>query len=76
MVDKSPPSPFPNAQMPLSASEERDRNIKAQIEKERAQTDAKTARLKALRLANEAADKAAAPAPAPPAAKRKRMPQR
>lgn len=65
MADKPPASFFPNAQLPLTASEERDRNIKAQIEKERAQVDAKTARLKALRLAKEAADQAAAPSPVP-----------
>jgi len=44
-----------------------------QIEKERAAADAKTARLKALRLAKEAEEKAAAaqqPAPAKPRRKR------
>jgi hypothetical protein len=60
MVTK-PPANF-------SASELRSRAVLDQIEKERAATDAKTARLKALRLAKEAEDaaaSAAAPAPAP-----------
>ena len=64
MVDKPAASLFQNPQLPLSASEERDRNLKAQIAKERAQGAAKTARLKALRLAQEAAN-AAAPQPKP-----------
>ena len=58
MVTK-PPATF-------SASELRSRAVLEQIEKERAATDAKTARLKALRLAKEAEDLAnAAAAPAP-----------
>jgi hypothetical protein len=47
--DKSPPRPF-------SASEQRDKMVWDLIAKERADTDAKTARLKALRLAKEAAE--------------------
>ena len=39
-------------------TDERDKLVRAQIEKERAQSHAKTARLRALRLAKEAADKA------------------
>lgn len=39
----------------LSASDERDRAIRQMIEKDRAATDAKTVRLKAQRLAQEAA---------------------
>ena len=50
MVTK-PPTNF-------SASEVRSRAVLDQIEKERAATDAKTARLKALRLAKEAEEKA------------------
>jgi hypothetical protein len=50
MVTK-PPANF-------SASELRSRAVLDQIEKERAATDAKTARLKALRLAKEAEESA------------------
>ena len=52
MVTK-PPTNF-------SASELRSRAVLDQIEKERAASDAKTARLRALRLAKEAEDKAQA----------------
>jgi hypothetical protein len=48
--------------VPLSASEQRDKAIKDLIEKERAQTDAKTARLRQLRLARDA-ELAAQPKP-------------
>jgi len=44
-----------NAQ--FSSSEQRDNAIKQEIEKERAAVAAKTARLRALRLAKEATDK-------------------
>lgn len=64
MPDK-PPS---RAQIGQSASESRDRMVKDMIEKERLATDAKTARLKALRLARDAA------APPPPPRKTKRKP--
>lgn len=67
------------AQNHFTASEHRDALVKQEIEKERAATAAKTARLKALRLAKEADDKveadrlamiaAAAKAAAKPAAK-------
>ena len=53
---------------PFTASEQRDRLVWAEIAKERAAVDAKTARLKALRLARdaqEAADLAANPPPPP-----------
>jgi len=65
MVTK-PPANF-------SASDQRTRMVLDQIEKERVAADAKTARLKALRLAKEAEEKAAAaqnPAPAKPRRKR------
>lgn len=52
----------------MTASEQRDRLIKEIVDKERAETDAKTARLKALRLARDA-ELAAQPKPE---AKRKR----
>ena len=57
----------------FSASDQRSRMVLDQIEKERAAADAKTARLKALRLAKEAEEKSAAaqqPAPAKPRRKR------
>ncbi|MES2253473.1 MAG: hypothetical protein V4559_00380 [Pseudomonadota bacterium] len=67
--------PQSRAQAVFTASEQRDKSVRAEIEKERAATDAKTARLKALRLAKEA--EAAAfeaanpkPKPAPKAAKK------
>lgn len=53
------------AQQHFAASEQRDDQIKQMIEKERAATDAKTAKLRALRLAKEEADRIAA-ANAPP----------
>lgn len=69
------------AQTHFTQSEQRDKAIKQEIEKERAATAAKTARLRALRLAKEAADreeaerrKAAAPAKAAaPTPRRKRI---
>jgi hypothetical protein len=60
--------PQNRAQAVFTASEQRDKSVRAEIEKERAATDAKTARLRALRLAKEAADaaeQAANPQPAP-----------
>lgn len=48
------------AQKYFTQSEQRDTLVKQEIEKERAATDAKTARLRALRLAKEAEDRAAA----------------
>jgi hypothetical protein len=66
MVTK-PPANF-------SASELRSRAVLDQIEKDRAATDAKTARLKALRLAKEAEERSQAaqkpPAPSKPRTKR------
>jgi hypothetical protein len=43
----------------FTASEQRDAAVHEQIRKQRAASDAKTARLRALRLAKEAADKKA-----------------
>ena len=68
MVTK-PPANF-------SASEQRSRAVLDQIEKERVASDAKTARLKALRLAKEAEDAetarlAALNAPPAPAVKKR-----
>ena len=48
------------AQNHFTASEQRDTLVRREIEKERAASNAKTAKLKALRLAKEAADKEAA----------------
>jgi hypothetical protein len=60
------------AEAAFSASEQRDVLVKTEIAKERAATDAKTARLKALRLAKEAEEAAAlALNPPPPPAKKK-----
>jgi hypothetical protein len=71
MADKSPPPLF-RGTSPLSASEQRDKLIREMIEKERAQTDAKTARLRALRMAKEAEDQAAGKQPSPPTKNRRR----
>lgn len=62
--DKSPPRSF-------SASEQREKLVWDIIEKERAATDAKTARLKALRLAKEA--ESPPPPPAKKTAKKKKV---
>jgi hypothetical protein len=48
------------AQSHFTHTERRDELVRQEIEKERAATDAKTARLKALRLAKEATDRAEA----------------
>lgn len=64
------------AQSHFQASEKRDQMVRDEIARERAATDAKTAKLRALRLAKEEADRIAAQnAPAPQTkapAKRKR----
>lgn len=56
---------------PFTASELRDKLVWAEIAKERAAFDAKTAKLRALRLARDAALP-----PAPPPAKAKAKPKR
>lgn len=68
------------AQTHFTQSEQRDRAIKQEIEKERAASAAKTARLRALRLAKEATEreeaekrKAAEPKPGQPSPRRKRI---
>jgi hypothetical protein len=55
------------AQQHFTASEQRDVQVKQMIESERAAVDARTTKLRALRLAKEEAERAAA-ANAPPAA--------
>jgi hypothetical protein len=65
-----PTKPLNRTQATQSASESRDRLVKDMIEKDRAAVDAKTARLKALRLEREAAE----PPPPPAPAKRARKP--
>ena len=60
MTKKTPPGS--KALAGVAASVDRDRLVKELIEKERAQSDAKTARLRAQRLAKEAADRDSAPA--------------
>jgi len=47
-----------NAQSHFTHTERRDELVRHEIEKERAAVDAKTAKLKALRLAKEASEKA------------------
>jgi hypothetical protein len=49
-----------NAQSHFTHTERRDELVRQEIEKERAATDAKTAKLRALRLAKEASDQAEA----------------
>jgi hypothetical protein len=49
-----------NAQSHFTHTERRDELVRQEIEKERAATDAKTARLRALRLAKEEGEKAEA----------------
>lgn len=59
MTKKTPPGS--KALAGVAASVDRDRLVKELIEKERAQSDTKTARLRAQRLAKEAADRDSAP---------------
>ncbi len=69
--------PQSRAHAVFTASEQRDKSVRAEIEKERAATDAKTVRLKALRLAKEAEDAAHAaanPKPKPKLAARAAKP--
>jgi hypothetical protein len=71
-----------NAQSHFTHTERRDELVRQEIEKERAAVDAKTAKLRALRLAKEASEKAEADRlaaergesgmPAPKPARRKR----
>jgi hypothetical protein len=63
-------TPSRNHEQARSAHDERTRLVREQMEKESAANDAKTARLKALRLAAEA--EAPPPEPAKPKAKKKR----
>lgn len=59
-------NPMFKAEDKSSASERRDRQIFTDLEKKRTETDAKTVRLRALRLEKEAADAAAAALNPPP----------
>jgi len=70
MIDK----PMSKMEDRLAASEMRDRMVRAQVEKERADSNAKILKLKALRLAKEAAESNAAPPPAPRKKKPKENP--
>ncbi len=54
----TPPNARSRAQSHFKSSEQREGALRAEMEKERAAVIAKTARLKALRLAKEAEDKA------------------
>jgi hypothetical protein len=69
---KTDNAPGSRAQTAFTASEQRDAMVRQMIDKERAATDAKTAKLRALRLAKEAEDAAAAAANPPPPKTRKR----
>lgn len=53
----SPPNARKNAQSHFSSSQQREDAVRAEIAKEKSAVDAKTARLKALRLAKEAEEK-------------------
>jgi len=64
MADEKQPG-VSRTQVGVAASELRDRLVKEQLGKERAATDAKTARLRALRLAREAEETLASPPPRP-----------
>ena len=59
MAEPADKSKFPlnRAQAAFKASEQRDILVRKEIEKERAAVEAKTIRLKALRLAKEEADR-------------------
>ncbi len=61
------------AQTHFTQSERRDELVKQELEKERAATDAKTAKLRALRLAKEEADRAEEALKPKPVAKTKRV---
>jgi|GEM_PF-1540103 hypothetical protein len=65
-------NPMFKAEDRTTATERRDKQLFNDIYKERTESDAKTVRLKALRLEKEAADAAAA-ALNPPAPKKKRV---
>ena len=73
MADSGDKSKLPlnRAQAAFKASEQRDILVRKEIEKERAAVEAKTIRLKALRLAKEAADKIDAAAQPPKPKKKK-----
>lgn len=65
---KSRPNPNQRLRLPNATWEDRTALVKREIEAERRAVDAKTARLRALRLEKEAADKAAEPQEATPKA--------
>lgn len=71
MADTPKAQPGARALAATTASDQRTRMVLDQIEKERVASDAKTVRLKALRLAKEA-EEAAAKAAAPLKAKKKK----
>ena len=74
MADTSPrEAARKRAQNHFAAAQERDATVKQMIDSERAATDAKTAKLRALRLAKEEHDRAnPPPAPVKAPARRKK----
>jgi hypothetical protein len=75
---QTPPDARAKAESAFTSSQLRDEAIKQDIAKEQAKVDAKTAKLRALRLAKEAADReaaAASPQAAPTPTKRSRKKQ-
>jgi hypothetical protein len=58
---RPPPAKPSRAQMTQTASEARDRLVKDMVEKERIAVEAKTAKLRALRLAKEASEPQSTP---------------
>ncbi len=81
MSDEKPSTPPPaqreaarkSAQNHFAASEKRDVEVRKEIERERAAVEARTAKLRKLRLAKEEADRAAAADAPPPARKRRKV---
>jgi hypothetical protein len=67
-----PGNPRRNAQNHFAASEQRNTAVRQMIDAERKMLDDRTAKLRALRLAKEAEDAAAAP-PAKPKSKTKKI---
>ena len=72
MLPTNPSFRSSRAQAAFKASEQRDIQVRKEIEKERAAVEAKTIRLKALRLAKEEADRIERCGPTAQTGKKKR----